>query len=407
MLKSLSVPPGETLFSENQQARFAADLSTLRKKAYGSLSMDDYRHLRKIERWGRLCTALGYATAWMMPNPISAFLISLGNFNRWTNVTHPVSHGGYDGIQGIPPQYASNRFAQGWRRAIDWLDWIVPAGWYEEHNRAHHLTLGEERDPDQVEHNLTWLRNSKLPLWLRYVVVALFACVWKPIYYAQSTLIEMRIQEAKRRGESAKVSSAFSIQAWSPLYKEGRQYWLHSILPYVTARFVIIPALFLPLGMSAAINVLLTSLLAEVLTNLHTFLVIVPNHTGDDIYRFSEPMKNQQEFYYRQVVGSVNYKTGSDLNDFLHGWLNYQIEHHLWPSLPLSQYQKLQPEVKALCEKHGIVYRQESVFKRLIKAVDVMVGKTSMRWDNAGGNIKPEVQRQPLPELASTALMDS
>jgi len=159
--------------------------------------------------------------------------------------------------------------------------------------------------------------------------------------------------------------------------------------------------------MSAAINVLLTSLLAEVLTNLHTFLVIVPNHTGDDVYRFNEPIKNQQEFYYRQVVGSVNYKTGSDLNDFLHGWLNYQIEHHLWPSLPLSQYQKLQPEVKALCEKHGIVYRQESVFKRLIKAVDVMVGKTSMRWDDADGNIKPQVQRQPLSKLVSTALMDS
>jgi len=62
----------------------------------------------------------------------------------------------------------------------------------------------------------------------------------------------------------------------------------------------------------------------------------------------------------------------------MYGWLNYQIEHHLWPDLPLSQYQKLQPQVKALCERHGIPYCQDSVFKRLLKAVDIMVGKTSM-----------------------------
>jgi hypothetical protein len=46
--------------------------------------------------------------------------------------------------------------------------------------------------------------------------------------------------------------------------------------------------------------------------------------------------------------------------------------------MPLSQYQKVQPQVKAVCEKHHIPYIQESVFKRLRKAVDVMVGKTSM-----------------------------
>ena len=39
--------------------------------------------------------------------------------------------------------------------------------------------------------------------------------------------------------------------------------------------------------------------------------------------------------------------------------------------------------MKALCEKIGIEYRQESVFKRLKKAVDVMVGKTSMAVDTA------------------------
>jgi hypothetical protein len=31
--------------------------------------------------------------------------------------------------------------------------------------------------------------------------------------------------------------------------------------------------------------------------------------------------------------------TGSDANDFLHGWLNYQIEHHMFPDLSMLSYQ--------------------------------------------------------------------
>ena len=77
-------------------------------------------------------------------------------------------------------------------------------------------------------------------------------------------------------------------------------------------------------------------------------------------------------------MGSVNYNTGGDVRDALHGWLNYQIEHHLFPNLPLSQYQKMQPKVKALCAKHNIEYRQESVFKRAKMTIELLVGKTKM-----------------------------
>lgn len=361
---------------EIKKAQFTADLSKLQANISQSLSTEDYKHLKKIERWGRICTAIGYGTAWILPNPVSAFFISLGNVNRWANVTHPVSHGGYDTIQGVPYRYTSSGFAKGWRRAVDWLDWIIPAGWHQEHNCLHHNRLGEDADPDHVENNLEWLRNSRLPMSLRYLVVALFACVWKPAYYSQSTLKELRNQKARETGET--VPSAMSRRAWSIFHKEGREYWFKCILPYSSTRFLLIPALFFPLGMTAVTSVFLTSIMAEIFANLHSFLVIVPNHSGDDIVCFDEPMKNKNDFFYRQTVGSVNYRTGSDLNDFLHGWLNYQIEHHLFPALPLSQYQKIQPKVKAICEKHGISYRQESVWKRLIKAVNIMVGKSSM-----------------------------
>lgn len=374
----LSPPPsrGIPAITDDPKAEFAADLTRLYTQSCQQLSLEDFKHLKKIERWGRLCSVLGYGTAWIAPNPVSAFFISLGNVNRWANVNHPISHGAYDAIKGVPPRYTSGVFAKGWRRVCDWFDWILPAGWHQEHNCLHHYRLGEEADPDQLEKNLQWLRNSHLPMRVRYLVVAVFACVWKPAYYAQSTLKELRKLKARESG--APVPSSMSRPAWSLFHKEGREYWFKCIFPYAALRFVVIPVLFFPLGLDAVSNVFVVSVLAEIFANLHSFLVIVPNHSGDDIAGFDTPMKNKNDFFYRQTVGSVNYRTGSDFNDFLHGWLNYQIEHHLFPAMPLRQYQLMQPKVKALCEKHGITYLQESVWKRLFKALDIMVGKTSL-----------------------------
>jgi len=121
--------------------------------------------------------------------------------------------------------------------------------------------------------------------------------------------------------------------------------------------------------------------LAELFTNAHGFLIVVTNHAGDDMYRFRESCKpHSGSFLLRQVIASVDFWTGSDINDFLHGFLNYQIEHHLWPNLSMLSYQRAQPLVKAICKKHGIPYVQENVFLRLKKTIDIMTGSSSMRW---------------------------
>jgi len=370
----------QSTFSNQQKEELAKDLSELQKESLENVSVEDFKHLLKMERWGRACSILGYGTAWIFPNPVSAFLISVGNVNRWANMAHPILHGGYDKIDGVPKRYTSKGFAKGRRRMLDWPDWFLVKGWDQEHNKLHHYRLGEDVDPSQLEKNMRWLRESRIPMWLRYTLVAIFACIWKPIYYSQSTLRELRTLDAKnRKDKNYKAITSKSPRCWSPFHSEGQNYWFKCFLPYFTFRFILIPLLFIPLGFSAVISVFITTLIAEIMTNLHSFLIIIPNHTGDDIPNFDEPTKSRSEFYYRQIVGSVNYRTGSNRNDFLHGWLNYQIEHHLWPAMPISQYQKLQPKVKAVCEKHGVVYRQESVFKRLKKAADVMVGKTSMK----------------------------
>jgi hypothetical protein len=44
----------------------------------------------------------------------------------------------------------------------------------------------------------------------------------------------------------------------------------------------------------------------------------------------------------------------------------------------MLQYQRGAPRLKAICETYGVPYVQESVWTRLFKTVDIMVGRTSM-----------------------------
>lgn len=364
-------------YAQVDQEQLTADVDGI-KKTLGKPTVEDFQHLKKVERWGRASAVLGYAMAWIFPfNILAALLISIGNITRWANVAHPVLHGGYDKVPGVPKRYTRKGFAKGWRRWIDWMDWIQPDAWDREHNKMHHYNLGEDSDPDNIEINMEWLRNSSLPMWLRYAIVIVFAGIWKPAYYAPNT-IKMLGNDQRRRRNEEQCDTFLRADAWNPLKEDGRSLWFGSYLPYIGLRFVFLPALFLPLGMDAVMNVFYTSLLAEFFANLHSFLVIIPNHSADDIYRFETSTSGRGEFYLRQIIGTVNYNTGSDRIDFLHGWLNYQIEHHLFPSMPLSHYQKLQPIIKEVCAKHNLPYRQESVFKRFRMTLDLMVGKTNL-----------------------------
>ncbi|SHO80438.1 POSSIBLE LINOLEOYL-CoA DESATURASE (DELTA(6)-DESATURASE) [hydrothermal vent metagenome] len=361
------------------------------KASIGNPSQEDFEHLLKMERWGRLFTFSGYGLLLLMSIIevvmegelsnillwsmliISSILIGIGNVGRWANVTHPILHGAYDKVPNIPQKYMKKYYANGSRRWLDWLDWIAPDAWSYEHNIMHHYHLGEADDPDNVERNMQWLIQSNTPMWLRRVFVYIFAGTWKFTYYAPNTL--RILQNKKLKEENKKEINEYEFDPRTPF---GFELWWNYYLPYGVVHFVVIPALFLPLGVDAVINALAVVIMAEYYANLHSFLVIVPNHSADDIYMFNEPYEGKGEFYLRQIMGSVNYNTGSDWKDFLHGFLNYQVEHHIFPDMPLSFYQKTQPIIKEICKKHNLEYRQESVWKRIGMTIDLMVGKTKL-----------------------------
>jgi fatty acid desaturase len=67
------------------------------------------------------------------------------------------------------------------------------------------------------------------------------------------------------------------------------------------------------------------------------------------------------DFLRRQVLTSRNVR-GGWLVDFLLGGLNYQIEHHLFPSMPRASLRRAQPIVRAHCRRHGLPYVETSLF---------------------------------------------
>ena len=377
-----------TPYEQINKEQLKIDIEAI-KETIGAATEEDFQHLLRMERWGRIATFSGYGLiavlsllALFMPLStllfwsvgfIAAVLISTGNVARWANVTHPILHGAYDKVPNVPYKYTRKGFASGSRRYLDWLDWIKPEAWSYEHNIMHHYHLGEEDDPDCVQRNSAWIHKTKIPMVVRYLIVFTLMATWKFTYYAPNTL---RILDNKKRKEDDKLG--ITHLEWNPKKKNGFELWMDYILPYAIIKFIAIPALFIPFGITAVFNALLIILLAELFTNIHSFMVIVPNHSAEDIYMFDKPTEEDGEFYLRQIMGSVNYNTGSNLIDFGHGWLNYQIEHHLFPNLPLSQYQKMQPIVKEVCKKHNLEYRQESVFKRAKMTIDLLVGKTKM-----------------------------
>ncbi len=379
---------GDTPFAHVDCDAFERDIAAMRRDAQAALGPADVRHLRRIVMWGRLCTLAGYAMAPWFFNPLAALLISQGNLTRWL-LMHHISHRGYDRVPGIPPRFTSRLFARGWRRFIDWFDWILPEAWAHEHNTLHHYHTGQLADPDLVEEMSANSIMRHGPMWRRYLVVAFFAFTWKISYYAPNTWRTVVNSERAKRNE-APIASWWTF--FNPLWSGGRTFWRRCVLPYGLVRFVILPALFLPLGTRAALWALVNSVVAEALTNLHTFAVIAPNHAGGDVYRFSTASGGKTEHYIRQVVGSVNYHCGSDGLDYSQMWLNYQIEHHLWPDLPMLQYRYVQPKVRNICAKYGLPYVQNHVLVRVRKLLDVMVGKDRMHHVSRVTAARPQAQ---------------
>jgi fatty acid desaturase len=89
-----------------------------------------------------------------------------------------------------------------------------------------------------------------------------------------------------------------------------------------------------------------------------------PNHKGMPILR----QEDKHDFLRRQVLTSRNIR-GGWFTDLALGGLNYQIEHHLFPSMPRPSLRSSQPLIREFCQQHGLAYCQASLIGSYAQAL--------------------------------------
>ena len=138
--------------------------------------------------------------------------------------------------------------------------------------------------------------------------------------------------------------------------KTSTQPWRRTELAIVVTRltaYVAVLLAFLPLGKALAFFAVQMAVFGVCLG-----ASFAPAHKGMPIV----PPEMKLDFLRRQVMVSRNVR-GNPLTDVAMGGLNYQIEHHLFPSMPRCNLKKARPTVRAYCEREGIDYLEVGLFR--------------------------------------------
>jgi fatty acid desaturase len=124
-------------------------------------------------------------------------------------------------------------------------------------------------------------------------------------------------------------------------------------------------------GYVAAVFLLLSPMKALVFIAVHQGLFglylgcsFAPNHKGMPTLSAAD----SADYLRRQVLTSRNVR-GNWLIDFALGGLNYQIEHHLFPSMPRGNLRHAQHIVRAFCDVHRVPYLETGLITSYVQAL--------------------------------------
>ena len=150
---------------------------------------------------------------------------------------------------------------------------------------------------------------------------------------------------------------AFSALIWSIqfLLKKRAKYSLTEALLLVAHHLLYFGLLLTRLNIWQTVVFFLVN---YALRGLYFGSVFAPNHKGMPVLDKDNPL----DFLRQQVLTARNVK-GSLFTDFWYGTLNYQIEHHLFPTMPSNRLKDAQQIVKAFCKEHYIAYHETSMLQ--------------------------------------------
>jgi len=213
--------------------------------------------------------------------------------------------------------------------------------WIDKHNRHHAHPNTEGADPDIGDGALAFTaaqaRNRKTVL--GRMLARSQAWLFFPLLLLEGFNLHVAsVRALLDRSDGAHRRRSRTIEA--------------ALLAGHTAAYL--TALFLVLSPGQALAFLA---IQQGLFGLYMGISFAPNHKGMPILSASA----KTDFLRRQVLTSRNVR-GSRVTDFVLGGLNYQIEHHLFPSMPRPNLRRAQALVRGYCHSHDVSYREDSLF---------------------------------------------
>ncbi|WP_227999511.1 fatty acid desaturase family protein [Nocardia australiensis] len=218
----------------------------------------------------------------------------------------------------------------------------VSIGWWtSNHNRHHAHPNTEGSDPDilgVLAHSGERARTGK---GLRRFIFRYQAWLFFP----------MLLLEAG----SLHYASVRAVRRWAIPHRV----WEAVLLAAHAAGYL--AAVFLILSPAKAVAFIVVQ---QGLFGFYMGCTFAPNHKGMAVLEAGD----STDYLRRQVLTSRNVR-GSRLVDAAMGGLNYQIEHHLFPSMPRPNLRRAQPLVEEFCAEAGIPYCQTSLFTSYAQAL--------------------------------------
>jgi fatty acid desaturase len=204
--------------------------------------------------------------------------------------------------------------------------------WIDKHNRHHANPNHEDHDPDVGAGALVWTGEQALQ---RRGLGRLLARNQAYLFFPLLLLEGLNLHWAS-------IQAVLRDPAIRRRALEGLLLAAH-LVGYLAAVLLVLSPL----------KALLFIAVHQGLFGLYMGCSFAPNHKGMPVLTADDEL----DFLRRQVLTSRNVR-GSAAVDLLLGGLNYQIEHHLFPSMPRANLRRAQPLVKAYCAELGISYEE-------------------------------------------------
>ena len=89
-------------------------------------------------------------------------------------------------------------------------------------------------------------------------------------------------------------------------------------------------------------------------------------------------------------------------SEWLWGGMQYQLEHHLFPTMPRYKYPKLMPQVKAFAEENNLDFRITNEWELLKRNVDNYRRVATLEPEPGAKGSRPETQKKDITSIIAS-----